>query len=69
LPNTRGALIIYEKFLIGCFKKYENKLDKINHDFEDKFSNTYGKGKDYVDQNKGRIIKAGYDISNKYSNS
>lgn len=69
LPNTRGALFIYEKFLIGCFKKYEAKLDKINHDFEDKFTSVYSRGKDYTNQNKGRIVQAGFDISNKFSNS
>ena len=69
LPNTRGATVIYNKILRGCFKKYETRLDELNNDIENKFGDVYGSGVNYMETNKVRIIKTGLDASMKYSNN
>ena len=41
----------------------------MNNDIENKFGNVYGTGMDYMENNKGRIIKTGLDASMKLNNN
>jgi receptor expression-enhancing protein 5/6 len=67
LPNTRGAAVIYNRFLITCFKKYERDMDDLNERLNRNISNVYTSGANYTDINKGTLIKTGFDMSNKFS--
>ena len=34
MPNTKGAYIIYTKFISKLFKKYEKQIDDIDNQFQ-----------------------------------
>jgi receptor expression-enhancing protein 5/6 len=67
LPNTRGAAVIYNNFLIKCFKRYEKDLDGMNEKLMSGAGGLYTSGSHYASANKGAMIKTGFDISNKFS--
>jgi receptor expression-enhancing protein 5/6 len=67
LPNTRGASIIYNKFLVICFKRYEKDLDNLNDNLTHNVNNFYNSNSNYTNMNKTTLLKTGYDMSNKFS--
>merc|ERR1711957_580302 len=43
MPNTKGALIIYNKFISKLFKKYEKQIDDIDNQFQSNANKFIGK--------------------------
>jgi receptor expression-enhancing protein 5/6 len=64
LPNTRGAAIIYNNFLIKCFKKYEGDLDNLNEKLTHNVGNAYNSGTNYASANKTTLLKTGFEMKN-----
>ena len=65
MPNTQGALILYDKVISKLFKKYEKKLDEQFRKLSQKSKEDFDKGKKIIDENKKDIINAGVDAYSK----
>lgn len=62
MPNIKGATLIYDKFLVKIFKKYERDLDGLVDNLGKTVDSTIDKGKNIVEENKGKIIGAGIEM-------
>ena len=51
MPNTHGAVFIYNYFIIKIFKKYESKLDKGINKFMKKSNEMMDKAQKKIKEN------------------
>ncbi len=59
MPNTQGAIIIYDKIIKKYFIKYENKLDTLVDKVLKKGKEVEEKAKEELEKNKDKIASAG----------
>lgn len=65
MPNTQGAVIVYNLVLSKLFKKFEKKIDSHFEKLAKKGKEAIEKGKEIVNENKKEIINAGIDAYQK----
>lgn len=63
MPNFKGAIFVYDKFLVKLFKKYETVLDKVANDINGGVGNVYKEGTTYIKENKTKIITKGFEVA------
>lgn len=56
MPNTQGAVFIYNKFLQKIFLKYEKDLDNYNEKIAGTLGTAVNKGREVIRDNQGKII-------------
>jgi receptor expression-enhancing protein 5/6 len=64
MPNTQGAIIIYDKIIKKYFIKYENKLDTLVDKVLKKGKEAQEKAKEELEKNKDKIASAGLSAAN-----
>lgn len=64
MPNTQGAIIIYDKIIRKYFLKYENKLDNLVDKMLKKGKEAQEKAKEEFEKNKDKIASAGISAAN-----
>ena len=64
MPNTQGAIIIYDKIIKKYFIKYENKLDSLVDKVLKKGKEAQEKAKEELEKNKDKIVSAGLSAAN-----
>ena len=64
MPNTQGAIIIYDKIIKKYFIKYENKLDSLVDKVLKKGKEAQEKAKEELEKNKDKIASAGLSAAN-----
>jgi receptor expression-enhancing protein 5/6 len=69
MPNTRGAIFVYDKFLIKMFKKYESQLETLADRVGEKVADFANQGKSFVKDNRGNIISGGMNIAGKVADA
>lgn len=62
MPNTKGAVIIYDKFLKPLFKQYEELIDKVIHKTTKKANKLMGQVNQKIEENKGNLAEAGKKV-------
>ena len=65
MPNTQGAVVVYNLVISKLFKKYEKKIDTQFEKLTQKGKEVLQKGKEIVNENKKEIISAGIDAYQK----
>ena len=65
MPNTRGAVVIYNKIVKPVFLKYESKLEKGVNKIMKKGEEITEKTKDAFEENKDKIIKGATNLVKK----
>lgn len=62
MPNTKGALFIYNNIIKTFFKKYESKIDKGVNKFMKKAQKATEEGKKLVEENKDKIKEVAQQV-------
>lgn len=65
MPNTQGAVFVYNNFLRKLFKQYEKDLDEINNKFTGSVNNAVKDGTEFIRDNQGKIIQGAINTSQK----
>ena len=65
MPNTRGAVVIYNKVVKPVFLKYESKLEKGVNKIMKKGEEITQKTKEAYEENKDKIIKDATKLAKK----
>ena len=63
MPNTKGAIIVYDKFIKPFFLKNEGKFDRIVNKLLEKSKKAGELAKNEINKNKDKINEAGEKIS------
>ena len=64
MPNTQGALTVYNHIIKRFFIKYENKLDTLVNKVMEKSKETTSRFKKEIEKNKDKITSAGISAVN-----
>jgi receptor expression-enhancing protein 5/6 len=62
MPNTRGAILIYDKVIIKLFYRYEDQITKLDQTIVKEFESIITTGKEVIKDNQGNILAAGYKV-------
>lgn len=65
MPNTQGAVVVYNLVISKLFNKFEKKIDAHFEKLAKKGKEAMQKGKEFVNENKKEIINAGLDAYQK----
>ena len=63
MPNTKGAIIVYDKIIKPFFLKNEGKFDRIVNKLMEKSKKAGELAKNEINKNKDKINEAGEKIS------
>ena len=66
MPNFKGSIYIYNIAISPLFKKYEGKFDKGVEKILQKNENLTDKAINFIEENKGKILKGPTKLMNKY---
>ena len=66
MPNFKGSIYIYNIAIAPLFKKYEGKFDKGVEKILQKNENLTDKAINFIEENKGKILKGPTKLMNKY---
>ena len=64
MPNTQGAITVYNHIIKRFFIKYENKLDTLVNKVMEKSKETTSRFKKEIEKNKDKITSAGISAVN-----
>jgi receptor expression-enhancing protein 5/6 len=69
MPNTKGAIIVYDKFIKPFFLKNESKFDKIVNKLLEKTKKAGDLAKNEINKNKEKLTEAGISAADKINKS